>query len=495
MKKDILLFFSDQHSYGLAGYAGNSIVRTPWMDRLAGEGTVMTQAMTSCPLCAPARMSLMTGQYATRIGVMDNASTFHSNQATFAHCLNAAGYETVLCGRMHFVGPDQRHGYSRRIAGDRTPLFVNQPKGGHAYGPFHGFEENSAIRYIGPGDSPVLAYDRYVINEALEYLMQDYDCPQFITVGIYGPHFPYTAPKDLYDYYYERVPLDATNYSSYVEHPVFDDKLHETDPEVVRAARANYYGMVEYTDRNMGRVYEAWQQYLKRNHREGIFVYISDHGDQNGQRGYYGKQTFYEDSVHIPMIFCGDSIPAGKKISSPVSLMDIGPTLCEMNGAPALPKSDGKSLMPLICGGCSDEERYVISEDLQVLGQGRYSIGRMIRYKQWKYFEYTGFDGEERLFDCECDPMEIQNVAREHPQLVAQMKEWLAQAPDLEKYREHRAWLEKNNHVLRKCSFDSDERWICPEESMQPLEHYVSTKQPERMPKWLEEMIRSFESE
>ena len=495
MQKDILIFFSDQHSYRLQGYAGTPVIRTPWMDYLAANGTVMHQAMTSCPLCTPARMSFMTGQYASRIGVLDNASTFHSCQATFAHCLNAAGYETVLCGRMHFLGPDQRHGFSRRIAGDRTPLYVNQPSGtdGHSAGPFRGFMEEAAIHYMGPGDSPVLAYDRYVISQALDYLSHNYEKPQMITVGVYGPHFPYTAPKELYDYYCDKVPLDDNDYSHFAEHPVYDGKLHDSDPEVVRAARANYYGMVEFTDQNIGKVYEAWQRYLKRNNREGIFVYISDHGDQNGQRGYYGKQTFYEDSVHIPMIFHGDGIPCGKEIHTPVSLMDVGPTLCRLVGAPIPPHPDGKSLDRMITSDAVDNERYVISEDLQVLGIGQYALGRMVRHKNWKYYEYSGFE-DTYLFDCDADPDEKINTAASHPELMAEFKEQLEQCPDIDTYFTHKKWLEENNRILRKCSFDGEERWRCPEESCQPLEFFVASKQPERLPKWLEEMIKSGES-
>lgn len=496
---DILLFISDQHSYALGGYAKDPLARTPWMDTLAQNGTAMSQAITSCPLCAPARMSMLTGQYASRIGVMDNASTFHSGQATFVHCLNAVGYETVLCGRMHFIGPDQRHGYSRRIAGDRTPLYVNQPGGpdgadGHSQGPFKGFMEEAAIHYMGPGDSPVLAYDRYVIHEALEYLSHDYDHPQFITIGTYAPHFPYTAPKELYDYYYDKVSPDPQLDRGYREHPVFKDKLFDDDPEVIRAARANYYGMVEFCDQNIGKVYTAWEKYLDRNHRKGIFIYVSDHGDQNGRRGYYGKQTFYEDSVHIPMIFCGDGIPAAKTIDTPVSLMDIGPTLCEICGAPMVPEPDGISLWPQIANGQTLDERYVISEDLQVLGIGKYSLGRMVRHRQWKYFQYTGFEGEDYLFNLEDDPKEEHNAALNHPEIVSIMKGFLEACPPAEDYFKHKEWVEKNNRILRKCSFDSEERWRCPEASCQPLKSFVSTRQPERLPKWLEEMISSAQS-
>lgn len=125
--KDILLFISDQHSWLQQGYAGDPLIRTPNLDRIASEGTAMQNASTPYPVCVPARMAMLTGQLASRCGVMSNMAALDSNRATFAHCLNTAGYETVLCGRMHFVGPDQRHGFSKRIAGDITAIYHNRP--------------------------------------------------------------------------------------------------------------------------------------------------------------------------------------------------------------------------------------------------------------------------------------------------------------------------------------------------------------------------------
>ena len=121
--KDICLFFSDQHAFLQQHYVGNGILRTPNLDRIASEGVAFMNNYTPYPLCVPARMSLMSGQLASKCGVMGNFSVLDSSRATFAHSLNSIGYETVLCGRMHFVGPDQRHGFSKRIAGDITPIY------------------------------------------------------------------------------------------------------------------------------------------------------------------------------------------------------------------------------------------------------------------------------------------------------------------------------------------------------------------------------------
>ena len=312
--KDVLLYMSDQHSYNLQGYAGNKIVRTPNLDFIAREGTALTNAYTACPLCVPARASMISGLLPSNNGVLFNFNSINSDSATFLHSLTVSGYETVLCGRMHFVGPDQRHGYAKRIAKERTPVYHNglpKAKGEmESKSKVTGFDENSSLYYIGGGDSPVLAYDRYVVDKALDYLSQEHERPQFLTVGTYGPHFPYVAPEELYEYYYDKVSLEDVK-ETFQGHPALDGKFIEADPEVARAARAAYYGLVEQQDRHIGAVYQAFQEYLKRTGHEGVFIYVSDHGDMNGTHGYYGKQVFYEPSAHIPFLIQGDGIPAG----------------------------------------------------------------------------------------------------------------------------------------------------------------------------------------
>ena len=492
MSKDILLFMSDQHSYRLQGYAGDPVIRTPMLDQLAAEGTVLEKAMTSCPLCVPARASMISGQLPSNNGVLFNFNGLSSDQATFLHSLNLSGYETVLCGRMHFVGPDQRHGYAKRIAGDRTPVFHNGvPNHGLPPGSkVTGFDENSSLYYIGEGDSPVLAYDRYVVDRALDYLARDHERPQFLTVGLYGPHFPYVAPPELYDYYYDKVDLSDVAAPVW-EHPVLAGKMCETDPEVARAARAAYYGLVEVNDRHMRRVYEAFQQYLSRTGREGIFIYVSDHGDMNGSRGYYGKQVFYEPSVHIPFVFAGAGIAKGRRISSPVSLMDMGPTVCELAGAKVLP-GDGKSLAPLLTGEGSDEERIVISEQYTYCSDGRTSLGRMCRYKDWKYITYSGFSGQDILFDLVHDPAERTNVLAEHPELAALFSQALSGLKDYDAVMQHENWVMEQLKLLIRCHYDDpDERWQCP--VLPELDNPIQRKTPFSVTPWAVQLRKKLE--
>ncbi|MGI6578469.1 MAG: sulfatase-like hydrolase/transferase [Eubacteriales bacterium] len=476
--KDILLIISDQHSYSIQGYAGNNIIRTPNLDRLASEGVVMTDAYTSCPLCVPARMSFLSGQLPSSTGVLGNMTSLSSNIATYVHSLASIGYETVLCGRMHFVGPDQRHGFSKRIAKETTPLYHNRPASlAEERKDFAiTFAEFGAIRYMGAGSSPTLEYDRYVFEEALKYLDEDHEKPQFLCVGTYSPHFPYIAPPDLYDYYYDRVPMPDDTFE-YDEHPIFTNKLRDTDPEVVRAARAAYYGMTEFLDINIGLVVEKWNEFLVRNGRQGIIIYVSDHGDQNGERGFYGKTTFYEASAHIPMLITGSGIPAGKTIDTPTSIMDLGPTICELVEAPIPPDQEGKSLMPQIVGDSADEDRAVISELLLGSGDNR-SLGRMVKWRNYKFITFSGYEKHDQLFDLEQDPLELENVISRHPEIAERLRKIAdVKKPPSVVFKEQKT-LDKHREILSKCTFDSDERWRCNEAAVQPPLRLTKSKQP-----------------
>src|SRR5262245_35184181 len=117
-RPNLVVMMSDQHTRAVLGCAGDGVVRTPHLDGLARGGVRFAAAYAGPPLCIPSRATFLTGQQCSAIGVWSNACTLASDVPTFAHTLAAAGYETVLCGRMHFKGPDQRHGFARRIAGD-----------------------------------------------------------------------------------------------------------------------------------------------------------------------------------------------------------------------------------------------------------------------------------------------------------------------------------------------------------------------------------------
>lgn len=469
-RPDILVFLSDQHHAKYTGFAGHPFVRTPHLDQLAAEGTAMHSAYTSCPLCVPSRVSMLTGQLPEQTGVYTNEGAIGSDQATFLHGIAAEGYETVLCGRMHFLGEDQRHGFTRRIMGELTPLFWGRYGAARSdLGPYVGTMANQSLKIVGGGTSPVLEYDKAVIRAALAYLAQDHDKPQCVVVGTYGPHHTFVAPPELYSYYKTVADLPES-FLLDTDHPVVA-KLrndHHLTPETLIKVRAAYLGMIETIDSQLGEVREAWGRYLARSGRQGVFVYMSDHGEQAGEHGLLGKNTFFEGSAGIPMIFAGSEVAPGRTVAQPVSIMDLGPTLCDYTGAEAPPRQDGRSLRPLLSGGAEDDERMIVSECMVRL-DGRHVPGRMLRKGQWKYAAYAFHEEHTQLFDLRSDPSELRNLYRERADIAGQFQAYLAATWNIsaviekhEKKAEHHRLLAKWG---RAVDVPEPERWPVPLEA------------------------------
>jgi choline-sulfatase len=420
LKPEILIIMTDQHAANVTGFMGNSVIRTPNLDQLAASGVVFDQAYTACPVCVPARMSFMTGLSASHGGWFDNNCSMGDNQSTYMHALTLAGYETVLCGRMHFIGEDQRHGFSKRIMGDFTASFP----GGHGkrrqtHGAYAMSSTTShCLRVVGGSDiTPVLEYDRAVVERAKSYLDESYETPQCLLVGLFAPHFPFVAPKEDYLKYKASVDLPQNQAQNFDMHPMYYKyEKSLTDEDRVRKARAAYYGLVENIDRQIGEVLASWEAYLARNQKTGIVVYLTDHGESCGEKDLFGKMNFFDPSAKIPLIFAGAGIKEGVRIQQPVSIMDVGATLCELVGARTPPHIDGKSLFQQVKNGIEDAYRIVISEFMESGERGALVPGRMIRYGKWKMIRYKGYEAHDLLFDMVNDPGETYNLRAEKPE-------------------------------------------------------------------------------
>ncbi|WP_407267778.1 sulfatase-like hydrolase/transferase [Radiobacillus sp. PE A8.2] len=461
---------SDQHTADIAGFMGDPVIRTPNLDKLAEEGTVFDAAYTSCPLCAPSRTSFLTGQYPSKMDVYGNETPFPSDQVTFTHTLASQGYDTTLCGRMHFIGEDQRHGFANRLVGDIChPFWGNTHDVREDIGNFGpAFAAKRCLDIIGKGDSPVLAYDRDVVKAAEDYLNKDYENPQFMVVGTYAPHFPYVGSPDLVDYYKEKMDDPKANLSTMnYDLNAIKHKFDKTSMENIKELRAAYYAMIETIDKQVGQVRHSWESYLKRNNRQGIFIYLSDHGDQIGERDLYGKQTFFEHSVKIPVVMQGVNIPEGKRIKDLVSIMDFGPTLCEFTGAELPPDQDGISLVETIQGQKSLSNRVVCSEFMEKDYKGELMPSKMVRKGNWKLISYQGYEEEDLLFNLEEDPHELTNVARVFPGILEELREALHASWDTEKMISGAKKKEKHIALLKKwgskVNLRSEDAWKSPE--------------------------------
>ncbi|MCD6359516.1 MAG: sulfatase-like hydrolase/transferase [Armatimonadetes bacterium] len=411
-RPNILLMVSDQHNPHLLGCGPDPYIRTPNLDALASRGVMFDNAYCAAPLCVPSRMTMLTGRHCSDINVWTNSCYLASSIPTFLHSLGAGGYNTILGGRMHFIGPDQRHGFHERIIGDVAgyiwpggpgPNFVNIDPAGCG-------QSGACVRVAGPGRSNYMAYDDLVTDACTEWLTargaEDRDEPFCLVAGFVLPHCPFIAPKDLYDYYYETLPLPEMpeGYLENMPEPMkvwreSRNVLDLTDEEI-RRARAGYYGAVEYFDGLVGRMMQALEASGLAD--DTIVVYVSDHGESAGENGLWWKSQFYEHGAGVPMIWSGPGLPEGERRSEVVSLLDVGPTLADLTGSPDMPAVSGRRLTPLLRGENAGWPNEAIAE---MIGLGFYVPGKMIRRDEWKLIHYEGFD--PILFNLDEDPHEF----------------------------------------------------------------------------------------
>ena len=415
----IVFVLSDQHNPNVAGFAADTVVRTPNFDRLSNSGVTFDNCYCSSPLCVPSRASMLSAQLPSKTGVLNNFQALPSHMSTFARSLSIAGFETVLCGRMHFNGPDQRLGFEKRLIGDLTPSLPGLPK--DVYGDAlkaADFPGRAPIEKAGPGYSSVLQYDSDVTEAAIEYMSTRTDPrPLFMVVGYYGPHCPYVAPPDLYAYYKHCLPPAEEISSEFrrTVHPAIRKWYKNRDVENVSAeqisrVRAAYYGMVEFLDNLFGQVAGGVERNLGID--DTLLIYGSDHGDTLGENGVFWKTNFYEGAARVPLVCSWPAaIPITRHIQHPVSLMDVGPTLIDIAEGPQTPGSDGLSLKQVLLGSEeADPDRTVFSQLADVKGD---NPSAMVRKRQWKLVSHIGYK-QPQLFNLEEDPTEKNDLGDDH---------------------------------------------------------------------------------
>ena len=315
-----VIILSDEHNRDIAGCYGDNVARTPNLDRLARDGVRFSNAYTNSPVCVPARASFATGRYPHQIGAWDSATPYDGTVKGWGARLLAAGHEVVSVGKLHFRCTEDDNGFSREI----VPMHVHNGVGWVSSllraPPAPLATARELATDIGAGETAYTRYDREVTNLACEWITEvagrTHEKPWVLYVGLVAPHFPLVAPESFFHLYDDDIPPPR----QYAEaerprHPVLDalraasDYDAGFDVEKVRIARQAYYGLCSFMDDNVGRIVraicETGQEETTR------FIYSSDHGDNIGNRGLWGKSVMYEDSVAIPLIAKGPDLPAG----------------------------------------------------------------------------------------------------------------------------------------------------------------------------------------
>lgn len=417
-KPNLLYIHSDQHNPYVTGCYGCDSVDTPNLDALAARGAVLENAYCPSPICVPSRMSMLTGRYPHENNVWTNSHILDSAIPTFAHAMGAAGYDPVLIGRMHSVGPDQLHGYAERLVGDHGP---NLPGGvGANHGMLHGTAGPSrvSIRKSGIGQSAYQVHDEDVTAATVAYLDRlgvrkragTMKHPFSISVGFMLPHQPFVARKEDFERFADRAPPPQTPAPwSDDLHPHFrqwrtECGIVDVPDEEIHRARVAYWALVYRMDVMIGQILDA----LRENGFEDdtLVIYSSDHGEQVGEHGLWWKQTFYDDSAKVPAIFAWPGrIAESTRIDRVVSALDINATMIDALGGPPLPTSRGRSILPLFDDAGAEWEDIAFCEYCTDNGE----IQRMVRRGPWKLSYYHR--QPSTLFNVDDDPRETRDRA------------------------------------------------------------------------------------
>lgn len=415
--QNLLIIMSDEHTPKALGCYGHDFVHTPNLDALAARGTRFSSAYCASPVCIPARASFATGKYIHQIGYWDNADAYDGRVPSWHHRLRERDHRVVSIGKLHFRDYGGDHGFSEEIIpmhivggkGDLMGLVRSDlPVRKGAY---------KMARMAGPGESQYTFYDREIVSRAQIWLREEApkysDKPWVLFVSFVSPHFPLTAPPEhFYRYYNRDLPVPKLYERSVrPDHPYQNDYRSSFnyddyfDAESLKKALAGYYGLCSFLDENVGKLLSTLDDLGLEN--DTRIVYTSDHGDNLGSRGMWGKSTLFEEAAGVPLIIAGQGLPAGKVVATPVSHVDVMPFVYDAVGLDEPQLKDGLpgvSLFDLAHGG--EPERNVLTE---YHGMGSVTGAFMIREGKYKYIYYVHYPAQ--LFDLEADPEELDDLA------------------------------------------------------------------------------------
>lgn len=400
---NVITIMSDEHSCNYMGWAGNGLVKTPNLDRLAAMSVRFTNAYTPCPLCVPARASWFAGRYVNRLGTWDNSTPYDGTVPGISRHLKEQGISTWHFGKTHFH-PEGDYGFAEL----EMPGFLNHPDLGCYYRGQKIGRKGAELRFEQIGIRSGENHDDKVTGLAVEWLRDNRDRrePWNLDIGYLDPHFPFYVKQENWDYYerlIDSIPQGTqepyTSLNEPLSHLRAYFKGEAASPEVIRRVMIGYCAATAELDERIGILLDTLEELdLMKN---TAVIYTSDHGEQLGYHGLWWKCCMFEQSAHIPLLIYHPGVQP-RQISAPVSLTDLFPTVCSIFGVSQPEDIDGESLWRLMqCGEDPARKEFAFSE---YHAHGVPCAMYMIRWKQYKYVYYT--DYEPQLFDLEEDPDE-----------------------------------------------------------------------------------------
>ncbi len=436
-RPNILFLFSDQHHPHVLSPAGHPLVKTPHLQRMADEGVCFASAYCSSPLCVPSRTSTLLSRCNHATGIFGNVyDDVVGDQPNVPRSLQAAGYHTCHIGKTHLGTATssrerlQRLGFSESFPTAGKNGVVGAKAGGayveylRSKGVYDKFNADYLARIADRENTLCDArpsvldvedyFDQWTSRRADDWL-RSYkgDVPFYLSVNWPGPHALRDAPgryATMYDP--ARIDRPIEDPMTLAPEPIKRrqaETLAKLTGEAWRDVRASYYGMISLIDDGIGMMLRTLEERGLLDNT--IVIYSSDHGEMLWDHGMVYKTILYESSAGVPLIIRYPKAFAQKlRPKSPVSLVDLGPTLLEVAGASPLPGAHGRSLVPILSGK-ADDRTEVFSE---------FEQSRMVRRGGWKYICDPSWDVQQ-LFNLDEDPQEIDNLVHKAPEIAREM--------------------------------------------------------------------------
>ena len=395
-------------------------LHAPNLKRLAARSVRFANTYTASPLCAPGRGGFMSSMLPSRTGIYDNAAEFRSDIPTFAHQLRRAGYQTTLSGKMHFVGPDQLHGFEERLTTDIYPADFGWTPDYRKPGERIDWWYHNMGSVTGAGVAEItnqMEYDDEVAHLACQKLYDlargGDDRPWCLNVSFTHPHDPYVARRRYWDLYKNCAHLQpevaAMDYASHDPHSkrIFDAndwRNFDITSDHIQRARRGYFANISYLDDKIGELLQV----LDDTRQDAIVIFLSDHGDMLGERGLWFKMSMFDGSSRVPLMIAGPGLTPGR-VDTPVSTLDVGPTLAALAGldvSEIADWTDGESLLP-VAGGADRSGPVAIEYAAEA------SIAPIVALRDGR-FKYVRCSADpDLLFDLENDPHEKTDLSRD----------------------------------------------------------------------------------
>ena len=407
---------TDQHSRNFLSFYKNSIVKTPNLDKLAKQGTVFENASTNSPICVSARACFATGKYVHQNKCWDNAIAYRGKTESWGHCLQKENIDVVSIGKLHYRSEKDETGFDEQILPMHIANGIGDVMGSIRPDLPERQQSRKFSESIGPGETEYTKYDRSISKRACEWLVErahgeKNKNPFLLYVSFIAPHFPLIVPQQYYNLYKDiDIPELKKFNPDLIHHPwwvafnksiTFDKYFRNNEHR--REAIISYLGLCTFVDDLIGDVLESLEATALLNNTNILF--LSDHGENLGARGLWGKSVMYEESVGIPMILSGKNVPIGGTIRTPVSLIDVFPSILDAFNIQISDDINGCSLFE-IANKNNDANRVVLSE---YHGAGAISGAFMLRDEKYKLIYYVDFEPE--LYDLQSDPEEMFNLA------------------------------------------------------------------------------------